>query len=313
MEKLWEHGFRDQLRVQSAKQDVMLTQPTLNPTNNAEKTAEVMFEKFDVRSLCMASQSILGLYSSGSYLTYYVSFLFFKHEKPVGIHRLDLGGRDVTDYIAKLLSQSHNYEFTSPLDKEIIRQLKESVCHVANVDYFHELSQIEVKADKAVWYELPDGNVCKFFFGLSNEFRNVQIFFCTSCKTQKIDVGTVQVKGPEIMFQPKLLNIDQTPVQDLVNESIMKCELAMRRELFNNIVLTGGNTMFSGFQQRLSHELSKLVFKSVKVKVVSMSYRNYCVWIGAAVLADMPTFREQWMEKSNYSEKGAQFIHFKSF
>ena len=38
-------------------------------------------------------------------------------------------------------------------------------------------------------------------------------------------------------------------------DSIMKCDIDIRKDLYDNIVLSGGNTMFKGMEIRLRNEL----------------------------------------------------------
>ena len=55
----------------------------------------------------------------------------------------------------------------------------------------------------------------------------------------------------EALFEPSVLGKEsKTGIQDLVCESINKCDIDVRRELFNNIVLSGGTSMLEGMQQR---------------------------------------------------------------
>lgn len=66
MEKLLHHTFFNELRINPKNEDVFLTEPSLNPKTNREKSAEILFEKFCINSMAMKSTSILGLFYSGS-------------------------------------------------------------------------------------------------------------------------------------------------------------------------------------------------------------------------------------------------------
>lgn len=66
MQKLWKHTFFDELRVDPSQHSLFITEATLNPRENREKTAQIMFETFNIQSMCTGAQSTLALYSSGS-------------------------------------------------------------------------------------------------------------------------------------------------------------------------------------------------------------------------------------------------------
>jgi actin len=70
----------------------------------------------------------------------------------------------------------------------------------------------------------------------------------------------------------------------------MKCDMDVRRDLYSNIVLSGGNTMFDGLNTRLENEIRLLAPKNVKVKVVAPPERKFSVWIGGGILSSLSSF-----------------------
>ena len=67
----------------------------------------------------------------------------------------------------------------------------------------------------------------------------------------------------------------------------MKCDLDIRRDLFNNIVLSGGTTMFPGIGDRMQKELTALAPSSMRIKIIAPPERKYSVWIGESILASL--------------------------
>jgi len=54
------------------------------------------------------------------------------------------------------------------------------------------------------------------------------------------------------------LGKQQFGIHELIHNSISKCDHEIRKELYASIVLAGGNTMFNGFTERLTRELTVL-------------------------------------------------------
>ncbi|MBA0676709.1 hypothetical protein Goari_018174, partial [Gossypium aridum] len=73
--------------------------------------------------------------------------------------------------------------------------------------------------------------------------------------------------------------------------SIMNCDVDIRKDLYGNIVLSGGTIMFPGIGDRMSKEITALSPSSMKIKVVAPPERKYSVWIGGSVLASLSTFQ----------------------
>jgi actin-related protein len=98
-------------------------------------------------------------------------------------------------------------------------------------------------------------------------------------------------------------------VQDSTYISIMECDMYMHKALYANIILSGGNTMFPGFADRLHKEITALVPPTMKVKIVAPPERKYSVWIGRSVLACLTSFQNMWISKAEYDESGPTIVH----
>ena len=82
---------------------------------------------------------------------------------PNSIRRIDVAGRDVTEYMQLLLRKS-GYVFHTSAEKEVVRMIKEKTTYVA-LDPRKEEKEWSTNAgrpeSKAMEYVLPDGNKLK--------------------------------------------------------------------------------------------------------------------------------------------------------
>jgi actin-related protein len=70
----------------------------------------------------------------------------------------------------------------------------------------------------------------------------------------------------------------------------MKCDVDVRKDLYGNIVMSGGTTMFEGISERLSKEVVNLAPSSMRIKVIAPPERKFSVWIGGSILSSLSTF-----------------------
>jgi actin-related protein len=96
-------------------------------------------------------------------------------------------------------------------------------------------------------------------------------------------------------------------------QSIQKTDIDIRKDLYGNVVMSGGTTMFEGIADRMTKELTNLAPSSMKIKVVAPPERKYSVWIGGSILASLSTFQQMWISKEEYEESGPCIVHRKCF
>merc|ERR1711941_8731 len=95
--------------------------------------------------------------------------------------------------------------------------------------------------------------------------------------------------------------------------SIMKCDVDIRKVLYANVVLSGGSTMYPGIADRMQKEITALAPSTMKIKIIAPPERKYSVWIGGSILASLSTFQQMWISKQEYDESGPSIVHRKCF
>lgn len=303
MTLVWGKMF-EELKVDPRLFPVLMTEAPLNPVANREKMAEVMFEKFGVPAVNLQIQAVMSLYTagrtdgviidSGDGVSHVVP-VFEGYTVPTAIKRIDLAGRDLTEWMMTLLNDERTDEksrtFSTTTDREMARCVKEQCCYVA-LDFEKEYEEAvgsedeEGKMEKAT-VNLPDGT--------------------------KIEVGKARFCCPELFFQPGLAKKDCRAIHDTVHGCVQMCPIDCRRTLYSNLVLSGGSTMFKNFDTRLRNEVMALVPERAKddVRVIAMPERKYSVWMGAAILASLASFANEWVTKTDYYEIGPKALHSK--
>merc|ERR1719433_1968870 len=126
-------------------------------------------------------------------------------------------------------------------------------------------------------------------------------------------MGSECIRCPEVLFQPSLMGSESSGIHDTAFQSVMKCDADIRKDLFLNVVLSGGTTMFMGIGERMTKELTALAPSTVKIKVFAPPERKYSVWIGGSILSSLSSFQQMWVSKAHYDESGPAIVDRKCF
>jgi len=320
MEKLWQRSIFKYLKCEPENHYFLLTEPPLNPPENREYTAEVMFETFNVPGLYIAVQAILAL--AASWTSRQVSERTLTgtvidsgdgatHVIPVAegyvigscIKEIPLAGSDITKFVQQFLRERK--EPIPPEDTLLVaKSIKERHCYTCP-DIVKEFIKYDKDPDK--YFRTYDG-VNK------------------TGKTWTCDIGYERFLGPEIFFNPEIFDPRYAmSLPELTDKCIIGCPIDTRRGLYKNIVLSGGSTMFKDFGRRLQRDIRKIVddrlelnykknnmgakggltdVTKVDINVISHHMQRFAVWFGGSMLSSTPEFFRVCHTKAQYDEQG---------
>jgi actin len=290
IQKVWRHAFENELKVASNSQPVFLVDSLSNPSANRAISAQVMFETFQVPAFHIANSAVLSLFGQGKlHGTVVESGYGTTHVVPIyegtalsyaSRHMSHMGGQDLTEFLARVFRQG-GFEYAETEFIEIAKDIKELLSIVA-YDYDTEMQNPSLPDEI---YVLPDG--------------------------QQLYINKERYMCPEMIFQPHLNGSEQDGIAEVIHKSIQRCGIDIRRDLYSEILLSGGNTMFPGFAERLRKEVGALN-PIVAVHVDAPDYRKDLAWYGAASYCSLGSFNQyMWITKQEYEEYGPDIINSK--
>lgn len=310
MERFWQESIFKYLRVEPEDHHFLLTEPPLNPPENRENTAEIMFESFNCQGLYIAVQAVLALAASwisskskDRSLTGTVidSGDGVTHVIPVAegyvigsaIKNIPIAGRDITHFVQTLLRDRNEPDSSLSTAQKV----KENYSYVCQ-DIVQEFNKYDQDPEK---------------------FRKYVVDYPNK-PSVNVDVGYEQFLAPEIFFNPELVSSDfLTPLPEVVDTVIQQSPIDVRRGLYKNIVLSGGSTMFTNFGRRLQRDIKNLVDDRIhrsekksgarsgglEVQVISHKKQAAAVWYGGSLLAATADFSTYVHTKADYEEYGS--------
>ena len=322
MERFWEQCIFKYLRAEPEENYFLLTEPPLNPPENRESTAEIMFESFNIKGLYIAVQAVLALAASWTSnkvtdrtLTGTVvdSGDGVTHVIPVAegyvigsaIKHIPLAGRDITYFVQQLLRErGESANIPAEDSRRVAEKIKEDYSYVCQ-DMVREFRRFD--EDPYKYFERYEGE------------------HAASGRRYAVDVGYERFLAPEIFFNPEIASSDYlTPLPEVVDSVIQQSPIDVRRGLYKNIVLSGGSTMFQHFGQRLRKDLNAIVSdrlaasevasgnlahsSGLDVNVISHRMQRYAVWYGGSLLGSLPDFHSFCYDKKDYEEHGPSIV-----
>ncbi|KAJ6240793.1 actin [Anaeramoeba flamelloides] len=297
LDKILNHTFEQELKICPSSHPVLITEKALNCKVNRELLTQIMFETFDTPGMYLEQSSVLSLYATGK-STGIVLDLGETYSQAVPVYedksinkltsQMKLGGKSITEFLIRILEEREHY-FTSLAEKEIVKDIKEKFCYVA-YNFKKEMKKTPLDLSKSEkHYELPDGQVLK--------------------------MGNESFRAPELLFTPSFFSyLTNKGIHELINETILKCDKDIQKILYQNIVISGGSSMFPGFVKRLKKEIKKITPRKRKVNIIHTAHERVNLpWVGGSILASLSNFNEFLISNEDYQEIGPSIVHRKCF
>ncbi|KAL1293247.1 hypothetical protein AAHE18_19G058900 [Arachis hypogaea] len=323
VDNIWDHAFRECLLIDPKEHPMLLAEPSSNTQQQRERAAELMFEKYKAPALFLAKNAVLTSFASGRATSLVVdcgggsTTVAPVHDGYVlqkAVATSPIGGEFLTDCLMKSLEskgivikprysfrrkeirpgefQTVDIDFPNTTESYklysqvlIASDIKECVCRAPDTPYDDSAySNIPMTP-----YELPDG-----------QFKIPDVLFNPSLVQTIPGMESFAEVAPSVRGLPQM-----------VIESINKCDVDIRRELFSSILLAGGTASMQQLKERLEKDLLEESPQAARVKVLASgnaTERRFSVWIGGSILASLGSFQQMWFSKSEYEEHGASYI-----
>lgn len=286
MELLIELLMEKEIGIESYEQcSILFAEPIKCNKETREKIAQIFFETFNVEKLFMIKPSILNLLSKGKYtgivgeleedISNYIP-IFDCYSLPHATINSDLCRKTILDYMKTLL-----VDIKYDLNEDIIKEIVNRTCYVS-LDYENELNNVE-----PYYYELPD---------------------------DKIIIKEPRIKSPELLFSPELYSLSksQNSISNNFYNSINKCDNDIKKELYQNIILTGVNSKFKGLENRLKKEIRNLDYKLMDNEV-NVTSNEEGIQEGVESFFSNSNFDQLYITREEYDWDGCYIINKKCF
>eukprot|EP00064_Thunnus_orientalis_P019654 superscaffoldBa00005014_g19780 len=314
--KVWDHLFgKEMFKVEFADTSVIITEPYFNFTSIQESMNEILFEEYQFQSALRTNAGSLSahhyFHTKPSELCCLVvdTGFSFTHISPYcrsramkdGIRRINVGGKLLTNHLKEIISyrQLHVMDET-----HVINQVKEDVCYVSQ-QFYKDMETAQLKGEENTVmrdYVLPDFSSIKKGFCKPRE----EMIYNGKYKTgeQILRLVNERFAVPEMLFHPSDIGIQEMGVPEAIVHSIQSLPEEMQPHFYQNIVLTGGNTLFPGFRERLEAELRSLVPAHLPVSVLLPANPISFSWEGGKLLSHNPDYDEMVVTREDYEENG---------
>ncbi|KAB1269418.1 Actin-related protein 6 [Camelus dromedarius] len=277
-------------RVDFLDTNIIITEPYFNFTSIQESMNEILFEEYQFQAVLRVNAGALSAHryfrdnpselcciivDSGYSFTHIVPYCRSKKKKEA-IIRINVGGKLLTNHLKEIISyrQLHVMDET-----HVINQVKEDVCYVSQ-DFYRDMDIARYPREEMV---------------LSGKYKSGE---------QILRLTNERFAVPEILFNPSDIGIQEMGIPEAIVYSIQNLPEEMQPHFFKNIVLTGGNSLFPGFRDRVYSEVRCLTPTDYDVSVVLPENPITYAWEGGKLISENDDFEDMVVTREDYEENG---------
>lgn len=286
----------DELKLGSRPVPVFLTEPPFTPLKQKSALAAHLFEKRSAEHVFFGTQGALSLYAfgktdglmleSGEGVTQVVP-IYNGYKLEHAVERINFAGEDVSSHLRTLLRRNGN-NIAASNESCLFDEMKKAVVELLPNEFESEVKTDLKRKGEEVKYELPDGD--------------------------QIPIRSEKFQAAEILFNPSICGAEYLGLHELIEQSVRKLDLDLRKNMYKNIFISGGNTMIAGFPERLGNELAPLVFEKTPVSIIAANVdRTLLAWQGGSAVSQLTSFQSLWITKKEFAENGERIFLNKTF
>lgn len=280
--------FTNELKIKPEEYGIFMTEPPLTLKSSRERLTEILFEKFNTPFIFITNGAVLSSYGAFKYSGFVLdcgydssTIVPISNGYPYSscIQTIDVGGKDVSEFLIKLLVKKG---YDEKKIKKYIKEIKENCCCVEN-----DNNKNNKKIKK---FNLPDGT--------------------------EIELDKERILSTEVLFHPEMINKTVGGVANTFCSSVSAIDhLTKKKFEGNNLIIAGGSTLLDGFSDRLKVEIGRYYGGKYKdrMDIINIKERNNLQWIGASTYSLMQIFKGLCTSKDEYNSFGAAAVHNKCF
>lgn len=129
-------------------------------------------------------------------------------------------------------------------------------------------------------------------------------------ESNQFHLNVERIRVPEVVFQPSIAGVDQAGIVEIAEDILMGrlSSHSARDAILKDVFITGGYTLFKGFEERLENELRAVLPSDVQLGVRKAKDPILDAWKGAARWAREKDSRPAFVTREEFAEKGGEYI-----